>query len=92
MTSLLCLFRFVVFVIAIIFAKQVIRPEFSVTKMVQSCTTLVTLKVACISVCSKILIFSRKIFLKKFRAHFHEVSDKSCPKMNRNSVFGVKTV
>ena len=31
------------------------------------------------------LIFSRKLFKKKFRAHCHEASDKSCPKMNRKS-------
>ena len=31
------------------------------------------------------LIFSRKIFSRQFRAHFNEASDKSCPKMNRNS-------
>ena len=31
------------------------------------------------------LIFSRQLFLKKFRAHFHEASDKSGPKTNRNS-------
>ena len=31
------------------------------------------------------LIFSRKLFLKKFQAHFYEAYDKSCPKMNRNS-------
>ena len=31
------------------------------------------------------LIFSRKLFLKKFRAYFHEAYDKSCPKINRNS-------
>ena len=30
-------------------------------------------------------IFSRELFLKKFLAHFLEASDKSCPKMNRNS-------
>ena len=28
------------------------------------------------------LLFSRKLFLKKFRAHFHEASDKRFPKMN----------
>ena len=31
------------------------------------------------------LIFSRKLFLKKFREHFHEASDKSCAKINRNT-------
>ena len=34
---------------------------------------------------SKMLIFSRKLFLKKFRAHCHEASDISCRKMNRKS-------
>ena len=34
---------------------------------------------------SKLLIFSRKLFLKKFLAQFYDVSDKSCPKINRNS-------
>ena len=41
------------------------------------------------------LIFSRKLFLKKFQAHFHEASGKPFPKMNRNlevpvSVFKLK--
>ena len=30
------------------------------------------------------LIFSRKLFLKKFRAHFHEASNKPFQKMNRD--------
>ena len=34
---------------------------------------------------SKMLIFSRKVFLKKFRAQFYEASDKSCPKMIYNT-------
>ena len=31
------------------------------------------------------LKFSRKLFLKKFRAHCHEASDKCCPEMNPDS-------
>ena len=41
------------------------------------------------------LIFSRKLFLKKFRSHFHEASDKNFPKMQfRGShiIFKVKTL
>ena len=34
---------------------------------------------------SKMLIFSRKLFLKKYRAHFHEPSDTSFQKMIHNS-------
>ena len=41
-------------------------------------------KVACTSIWSKMLIFSRKLFVKKFRTHFHDASNKSCPKINRN--------
>ena len=33
----------------------------------------------------KMLIFSRKLFLTKFQAHFNEAADKSYPKMNHNS-------
>ena len=35
------------------------------------------------------LIFSRKLFLKKLCAHFHETSDKPFPKMNRNRKFSI---
>ena len=35
------------------------------------------------------LIFSRKLFLKEFRAHLHEAADKPFPKMNRNLEFPI---
>ena len=45
---------------------------------------ITNIKVACTSGLLKLLIFSRKLFLRKFRAYFHETSDTPFPKINRD--------